>query len=393
MRIAVALLIAGCVSFGVLQPVRMQQPKPLTLGQVLTALRSRLASPAEKNRKLIEGVRQRGVTFKLTPEIEQSLKEEGASDELLAVMREKSRTSTDVKNSPPVTNRTVSRPRTIQNRYGIELVLIPSGSFMMGSSESEARAHFENYQQYVKDTKYEYFTNELPKHRVTIGYSFYMGRTEVTQGQWHMVMGATVREQRDRVNKSFALAGEGDNYPMYYVSWEEAKEFVSRLNALNDGYTYRLPSEAEWEYACRAGTTSDYAGDLDAMAWYADNSGGSRLNASEIWGSDQKNYVKRILENGGQTHPVGLKQANRFGLYDMAGNVWEWCEDAWHDNYNGAPTDGSAWLSGGDSTRRVLRGGSWLNFSFYLHSANRLWFAPGVRSNIIGFRVVAVPRT
>ena len=287
-----------------------------------------------------------------------------------------------------------ARPRTIQNRYGIELVLIPPGSFMMGSSESEVRANFENLQRYVKDLTYKGFARESPKHRVTISYSFYMGRTEVTQGQWRAVMGTTVRDQRDKVSKNSRLVGEGDDYPMYYVSWEEAKEFILRLNTLNDGYEYRLPSEAEWEYACRAGTTGDYAGDLDAMAWYGDNSGRNRLNALEIWGSERPNYFKRILDNGGQTHMVGTKQANAFGLYDMQGNVSEWCEDVFHSNYEGAPTDGSAWVSGGEQQSRVLRGGSWNQISYALRSANPGgWLLPGDRHNNLGFRVVAVPRT
>jgi len=229
MRIAVALLIAGCVSFGALQPVRTQQAKPLTLGQVLTALRSRLASRAKKNRELIEGVRQRGVTFKLNPDIEQSLREEGASDELIAAIRERSGASTEVKNSPPATNptpvanRTVSRPRTVQNRYGIEMVLVPAGSFMMGSTNGG--------------------DDEKPVHQVTIAEPFYMGKYEVTQAQWQAVMGTNPSHFK------------GDNSPVESVSWNDAQEFIRKLNETNDGYVYRLPSEAEWEYACRAGTT------------------------------------------------------------------------------------------------------------------------------------------
>src|SRR5205085_3640525 len=119
------------------------------------------------------------------------------------------------------------------------------------------------------------------------------------------------------------------------------------------GKEYRLPSEAEWEYACRAGTTGDYAGNLDAMGWDFSNS-------------------------GSQTHPVGQKQPNSFGLYDMHGNVWEWCEDYYHSSYVGAPTDGSAWLSG-DSSYRVLRGGSWSSDGDKLRSALRDWIAPVIR--------------
>lgn len=195
---------------------------------------------------------------------------------------------------------------------------------------------------------------EQPVHRVSIARPFYMGRHEVTQAQWQSVMGNNPSNFR------------GENLPVEQVSWNDAQEFIRRLNALNDGYTYRLPSEAEWEYACRAGTTGDYAGNLDAMAWYGNNS-------------------------EGRTYPVGTKQRNAFGLYDMHGNVLEWCEDWYHESYAGAPTDSSAWVSGGGQ-RRMLRGGSWNYYADGLRSANRSWYVPGVRNLYLGFRVVAVAR-
>jgi formylglycine-generating enzyme required for sulfatase activity len=169
--------------------------------------------------------------------------------------------------------------------------------------------------------------------------------------------------------------------------------FLAKLNAQNDGYTYRLPTEAEWEYACRAGTTGDYAGNLDTMAWHGNNSGQQYLNAVEIWQADPNNYAKRILENGGQTHPVGQKQANAFGLHDMHGNVWEWCQDWHHESYAGGPTDGSAWITGGGQKYRVLRGGSWLNIAIGLRSAHRGWSPLVIRYAYFGLRVVAAART
>ncbi|MGH9803026.1 MAG: formylglycine-generating enzyme family protein, partial [Blastocatellia bacterium] len=152
---------------------------------------------------------------------------------------------------------------------------------------------------------------------------------------------------------------KGDDLPMESISWEEAKEFCQKIQQLTNK-AYRLPSEAEWEYACRAGTTGDYGGKLDEMAWYYEN-------------SDSK------------THPVGKKNANSFGLYDMHGNVWEWCEDLWHDDYKQAPADGSAWLSGGDSSRRVLRGGSWNLVGSLCRSAYRHYVLPGNRFVTFGF--------
>jgi formylglycine-generating enzyme required for sulfatase activity len=233
---------------------------------------------------------------------------------------------------------------------GMEFVYVPPGKFMMGAAGRSP--------------------DETPVHKVTIREGFYMGKYEVTQAQWLGVMGATVGRQRDKANPSWSLVGEGDEYPIYYVNWDEAQEFLHRLNARNDGFTYRLPSEAEWEYACRAGSKDVYAsqpGPLYSMAWYAHN-------------------AER------QAHPVGRKLPNAFGLYDMHGNVWEWCQDTYHEDYRGAPKDGSPWLTGSTSGRKVLRGGSWDYESTYLRSASRESLLPSVRGNHIGFRVVAVER-
>jgi formylglycine-generating enzyme required for sulfatase activity len=251
--------------------------------------------------------------------------------------------------SPARTNRT-SRPlpRTRTNQAGIEFVLIPPGSFMMGTTNGNA--------------------DEKPVHHVTISQAFHMGKYEVTQAQWQSVMGTTIHQQRDKVVGSYIIVGEGDNYPMYFVSWEEAMSFMRRLNELNDGYIYRLPTEAEWEYACRAGTNGDYyADDVNDIGWSLENS-------------------------GNQTHAVGGKQLNAFGLYDMSGNVSEWCGDVYHENYHGAPTNGSAWVSGGEPQKRVIRGGGWFDRAVYLRSAARFKDSADYREYGIGFRVVALPQ-
>jgi formylglycine-generating enzyme required for sulfatase activity len=253
-----------------------------------------------------------------------------------------------------------SLPRTRTNQTGIEFVLVPAGSFMMGSTNGG--------------------DNEKPVHQVTISQAFYMGKYEVTQAQWQSVMGNNPSNFKDC----------GGNCPVEQVSWDDAQNFVNKLNESNDGFRYRLPTEAEWEYACRAGTTGDYAGDLDAMAWYGNNSGRGRLDAAEILRTDSTNYYKRITENGGQTHAVGTKLPNSFGLFDMHGNVWEWCQDWYHDSYNGAPSDGSAWLSGGEQKYRVLRGGSWDFDATHLRSALRFSYTPATCITESGFRVVAI---
>jgi formylglycine-generating enzyme required for sulfatase activity len=224
----------------------------------------------------------------------------------------------------------------------IELVKIAPGSFMMGSTKGSVLTGGE--------------VNEKPVHQVTINYSFYMGKYEVTQAQWQAVMG-----------NNPSLFKDCGNCPVEQVSWNDAQEFIEKLNPMNDGYTYRLPTEAEWDYACRAGTTGDYAGNMSEMAWDGANS-------------------------GNKTHAVGSKQTNAWGLADMLGNVWEWCEDWYHETYYGAPIDGSAWLSGGEQKYRVLRGGGFNIQSSYLSSA-RGNDPPDRRLYINGFRVVAVART
>ena len=209
------------------------------------------------------------------------------------------------------------------------MVAIPAGSFEMGGNGSD----------------------EQPVHRVTLRL-FSMGKTEVTQGQWRAVMGS---------NPS-SFSNCGDNCPVEQVSWEDAKQFVSRLSA-KTGKTYRLPSEAEWEYACRAGGRHEYCGSnsADEVSWYSGNSGNA-------------------------THPVAGKQANAWGLHDMSGNVWEWTEDCWNQNYSNAPTEGSVWTSG-DCSLRVVRGGSWGSVPRLLRSAFRFRFTAANRLSIGGFRV------
>ncbi|MGH9831408.1 MAG: caspase, EACC1-associated type [Blastocatellia bacterium] len=234
------------------------------------------------------------------------------------------------------------------NGVPLEMIYIPGGSFKMGAPEGVGN------------------DNERPQHDVTI-LGFYIGKYQITQAQWEAVMGKNPSYFKGYLKNFFKGYFKGDPaLPVENVPWNDAKQFCEKLAQMT-GKAYRLPSEAEWEYACRAGTTGDYAGDLDAMAWYGDNS-------------------------GSKTHPVGQKQPNAFGLYDMHGNVWEWCEDVWHDSYKGALTDGSAWLSGGDSIRRVLRGGSHRNNARFCRSAYRNHIDARNFSNNVGFRVVVSAR-
>ncbi len=242
---------------------------------------------------------------------------------------------------------------------GVNLIMveIPGGTFTMGSPESEAG----------------HSKSEGRQHQVTVP-SFFMGKHQVTQAQWRAVM------KDDNPSPSYF---KGDNLPVEQVSWNDAREFCSRLEKTT-GRTYRLPSEAQWEYACRAGLTNTNPFSFGAtITPRVVNYDGNHPYASAKKGEYRE-----------QTVPVGsLGVANAFGLFDMHGNVWEWCEDVWHDDYTGAPDDGDVWTSGGNRSWRVLRGGSWNYFGSDCRSAYRFFNEPGNRSYSFGFRVVVVSRT
>ena len=255
---------------------------------------------------------------------------------------------------------------------GMEFVWIPAGRFLMGSPASEAGRR----------------EDEGPQHEVVFKEGFWMGKYPVTQDEW-MIM----RNNPSRF--------KGERHPMKCVSWDECQEFLKKLNATHPplplpreeqrgiplsggngvgspllggsggGLLFRLPSEAEWEYACRAGTQTAYSfGDDPARfgkyAWYSKNSGKEK-------------------------HPVSQMKPNAFGLWDMHGNLSEWCADTWHNNYDGAPTDGSAWGSLGDKKGKVIRGGYSKFDRIFCRSACRGWGRPDVSSYLVGVRVVAVP--
>ena len=220
-----------------------------------------------------------------------------------------------------------------------DMVAVKGGTFSMGSNES---------------------SDEKPIHQVSVS-NFYIGKYEVTQKLWKEIMGTNP--------SSF----KGDNLPVEKVSWNDIQEFLVKLNR-KTGKTYRLPTEAEWEYAAGASASLSnrykYAGtnsesSLGTYAWYYSNS-------------------------GSKTHNVGTKRANALGIYDMSGNVWEWCQDKWHDDYTGAPTNGKAWTSG-SSSNRVNRGGSWYGITSYCRVAYRYGNGPSYRNNNLGFRLVLVP--
>jgi formylglycine-generating enzyme required for sulfatase activity len=240
--------------------------------------------------------------------------------------------------------------QTLTNSIGMKLVLVPKGTFTMGSPIEE--------DSYDEEDTYHH------EHEVTLTQDYYLGMTQVTQGQYERVMGENPSYfQGDRVEDR-----DSSEFPVERVSWEDAVAFCQKLSALPEekaaGRVYRLPTEAEWEYACRAGSDTAYCFGNDEellsdYAWYDDNS-------------------------DGRPHPVGEKKANAWGLYDMHGNVWEWCSD-WYDEYpEGAVSDPSGPTEG---SGRVFRGGSWLSGAAYCRSAYRFRFDPSYRYYYYGFRV------
>jgi formylglycine-generating enzyme required for sulfatase activity len=277
----------------------------------------------------------------------------------------------------------------------LPLLWIPPGRFWMGSPETEAERR----------------ASEGPQHLVQLT-GFFMGQTPIAQAQWRAVAQWEPREgerwgkaltpnpsffpnQRetskqkgplrkgadalvDRERSSETPTTEDDRRPVEKVSWDDAMEFCSRLRQ-RTGRHYTLPSEAQWEYACRAGTTTPFAFGETITPELANYRG------SETYGQGRKGEFRK------QTTPVGMFDANAWGLQDMHGNVWEWCLDHWHESYEGAPEDGSAWLSeGGES--RLLRGGSWLDGPRVCRSAFRLHALPDGASDFVGFRVVCLPQ-
>lgn len=223
----------------------------------------------------------------------------------------------------------------IENSIGMALVAIEPGRFEMGDAESGV-------------------TSESPVRQVKVA-PFYMGKYEVTQAEWVAVMGGNPSQYKD------------PRKPVDQVTWTEIQEFIQRLNQKEQTDKYRLPTEAEWEYAARAGSDGPYGFE-----------GGDERLSEYAW-----------FGHGGNvgTRPVGKRKPNAWGLFDMYGNVWEWVEDCWHDDYQGAPADSTAWLKDGDCGVRVLRGGGWNSESFYVRSQVRGSYPFDLNDVSNGFRL------
>ncbi|TRT52918.1 MAG: formylglycine-generating enzyme family protein [Microcystis aeruginosa Ma_QC_C_20070703_M131] len=249
------------------------------------------------------------------------------------------------------------------NGITLEMVAIPGGTFLMGSAQDE------------KDS----FGDERPQHEVNVP-PFFIGKYPITQTQWRAIASRTdlkVKQDLGFNPAYFKDRSDSHRRPVEQVNWYDAIEFCARLSKLTVR-EYRLPSEAEWEYACRAGTTTPfYFG--ETITGELANYNASNTYADEPNGEDRQ-----------QTTPVGQFPPNAFGLYDMHGNVWEWCADTWHNNYDGAPRDGSVWTENGDDNRSLPRGGSWSFNPGYCRSAYRYYYDRGDFDLNGGFRVVCV---
>jgi len=249
---------------------------------------------------------------------------------------------------------------------GLKYVWIPPGTFMMGCSPGDN----------------ECYDFEKPPHQVTITKGYWLGQTEVTVGAYKRFAGATGRQMPPEpdINGRPLNPGWGDEaMPIVDVTWDDAQAYCSWAGG-------RLPTEAEWEHAARAGSTAARYDDLDEIAWYADNSGRQRLDSQTIWKKeDQGNFVKRLNENGNGMHEVGQKRADGLGLSDMLGNVWEWVNDWWEQSYypNSPSQDPMGPASG---QLRVLRGGSWVGVPRDVRVSLRNRRNPGNRDFDLGFR-------
>lgn len=245
---------------------------------------------------------------------------------------------------------TTATGKTFTNSIGMEFVLIPPGAFGMGCNCKD-----DPFTENNECPKY-YTEDQFPYHQVTITQAFYLGKYEVTQEQWYQVMGNNPSEF-----KTEKAGMNSRNHPVENVSWNDAQEFINKLNQKEGTDAYRLPTEAEWEYAFHAGGDIPEFFDRDNEAWWEER----------VWVD-------------GKIHPVGQKRPLPSGLYDMLGNVFEWCQDT-SASYNETPTDGSAYGNSGDGQEKIVRGGSWDLFAL---PTSRFSVAPDIRDSNVGFRVV-----
>ncbi|HRH41915.1 MAG TPA: formylglycine-generating enzyme family protein [Pyrinomonadaceae bacterium] len=326
-------------------PTPTPPPPPLSILEIREEFKK--LKPNESQKELISLIEQRKVRENLDKIVEDFLKSDGATPELIeAIKKNQIGTSMPASNSNP--SPTPTPPVEIENKLGIKFALIKAGSFRIGSEDGE--------------------DDEKPVRQINLQKDFYLGKYEITQAEYEKLMGTNP--------SSFK---ECPNCPVDNVSWKEAKTFVGKLNTLNENFIYDLPSEAEWEYAARANSTTIFAFGNQLTSDQAN------FNGTIPFGTSPKGVFLK------KTTPVGTYQPNAWGLYDMHGNAWEWVEDFYVPNYNNLNENGLPYLAT-DTGYKVIRGGSCFSNGTGLRSANRSFDAPGNKSNDYGFRVVARPK-
>jgi formylglycine-generating enzyme required for sulfatase activity len=314
-------------------------------------------------------IRTCGIRVPFNTELEADLKEAGAEEAIITAVKE-------VAPKPPAP-KVVEPPKPagpqagdirVNAKDGLRYAYVPPGSFRMGCASSG-------------DEPCE--DREKPAHDVRITKGFWMGQTEVTVEAYKRFAAGTGKalpEGPSFSGKNLNPGWRSESLPMTMVSWNDAVAFCSWAGL-------RLPTEAEWEYAARAGTTGARYAALHDVAWFGDNAGDSRIDAQEILSKDARNYFQRLSANNNRPRPVGQKQANAFKLYDTLGNVWEWTADWYKDKYEGgAPVGDPQGPAGG--AYRVLRGGSWNKDASSVRASHRVRNSPAYRSNVYGFRCV-----
>ena len=292
----------------------------------------------------------------------------------------------------PTTRRDNSGKRTeINPQDGMCYVWIPPGTYQMGCSPDDMDC---------QDELIPLFAWEKPRHQVTISKGFWMSQTEVTIGAYRKFAQATHQKMPEELVLAAPLRfqwpefPQGDDHPVAYVTWEEAKLYCEWAGG-------RLPTEAEWEYAARAGCSEARYGNINEIAWYGDNSGPSKLNSAELWeiASSPRDYGQRLRNSGNDSHTVAKKAPNDFGLYDMLGNVYEYCADWYDEKYYQVseqrdpkgPPSGEVWVMRGGAWRGeiwVMRGGSWRDPPAGVRLSIRNWMVADHRFDFIGFRCV-----
>ena len=305
-----------------------------------------------------------GVRVVFNNELEADLREAGAEDNVVAAVREVApKPVVDKKPEPPAGP--VKGDVKVNPKDGLRYVFIPHGTFRMGCSAGDGDCH----------------DDEKPSHDVRISKGFWMGQTDVTVEAYKKYVresGKSMPDEPVAREKKLNPNWSNDTVPMTMVSWTDSRDYC-------DWAGLRLPTEAEWEYAARGGSSSARYGELDEIAWWGGNSGDKTFDADGIIKSDSSNYFKKLIENGGRPRGVAQKRANAFKLYDMLGNVWQWTADWYKTPYAGdmLETDPQG-PPGGE--RRVLRGGSWVVNSSYVRSSIRIRGRPAYRNVNVGLR-------